>query len=76
MVKVLVMFDSSNILAWLVNEDISVVEEHIRNGYPQLMEGYLVGEVIAKNIKVPEQNQFRSDLYRVSAGEVVQAIES
>jgi hypothetical protein len=67
-VKVLVLFDTAIIKAWLVGEDISTVDQHITNGYKELTVGYASGTVKAVNIEVPTNELYRPDLYEANDG--------
>lgn len=69
--NVLILFDSTSIKAWLVNEPIEAAEGHIRNGYPDLLPGWEDGTMKAIVIDVPAEDAFLSDLYEVSGDTVV-----
>lgn len=69
--NILVLTDSGGIKAWLVGEPLESAEAHIKNGYPDLLEGYQVGTVKAEVIDVPEEDAFKSDLYEVNQGQIV-----
>jgi hypothetical protein len=71
--KVLVLYDTE-IKAWLVNEPLENVEEHIRNGYPELLGDYQAGIIKAEVIEVPYNELYRDDLYEVSNGMITRKL--
>ncbi len=72
--KVLVLFNTE-IKAWLVNEPLELVEEFIRNGYPDLQAGYADGTIKAQVIDIPDEDAFRADLYEVVGDLIVRKEE-
>lgn len=66
--KVLVLYTSEGIKAWLVNETFENVPEHIKNGYPELLPAFESKELKAEIIEVPEEDVFRADIYTIKTG--------
>ena len=69
--NILIIHDATIILAWLVNEPIEAAPDHIANGYPELVERWLEGELTASVLTVPEADAYASDLYEVIDGAIV-----
>lgn len=69
--NILILYDNTGIKAWLVGESLESAEIHIKNGYPELLEGYQAGTVKAEVIDIPEEDAFRSELYEINQGKIV-----
>jgi len=63
--QVLLFNTADEMFGWLIDEPISLAEEHIRNGYPELLDGWLAGDIIASELSVPEIFIYRPELYEV-----------
>lgn len=69
--RILVIHDGQNILAWLVGEHVSNAVLHIENGYPELKIAWENGVIKAENIDVPADDAFRPELYGIKNGKAV-----
>lgn len=76
METVLVLYDDTEIKAWLVGETIESAEAHIRNGYPDLIETWQAGTLKAEVIEVPDEDAFSSYMYEVKDGVILRKKET
>jgi hypothetical protein len=58
---VLVAHNGNTIVLWLVGEPMESLPNHLKNGYPKLVQSELHAEVIS----VPEEDAFASEKYEV-----------
>ncbi len=76
--NVLVFHDDSEICAWLCEENLDSVDDHITNGYPHLEALKLSGVLKAEIITAPEalfnKKEAAADSFEVSAGKVQQKV--
>ena len=68
--NVLVIYDDQDILAWLVGESVESAGDHIANGYPHILEGFLAGIVRAVNIEAEPDDLYNSGAFGVMDGEI------
>lgn len=67
---ILVLHDSLEIKAWLVNEPLESAAEHIANGYPELQPEWQAETLTATLLEVTTENEYRADLYQVIDGQL------
>lgn len=71
--KVLVLYDSEGIKAWLYKESIETVREHIENGYPHLKEAFHNGLLKAVELELSEEDAI-ADKFKVT-GSTIKMVE-
>jgi len=63
--RVLVLHDAIDILAWLVDQQATSAEAHITNGYPHLLADWQAGKITAVEIDVPTGDEHQVNLYAI-----------
>ena len=72
--NVLIMRNDTEILAWLISEDLASVDDHIKNGYPHLETAHLSGALKTEIISAPDELFHKTiaavDSFEIAAGKV------
>ena len=72
--NVLVIYDDTQIHAWLIGEPIESAEAHIQNGYQDLLDSLRNGTVKAEVIDVEEDEVFDISKYKVIDGRLTKDV--
>lgn len=74
-VLVIIDSDTSQIAGWLVGEEMASLPEHIKNGYPDLADGFAGGTIKGQKIKPAADKLFKADHFEIKNGNISEKIQ-